>query len=317
MNMGTGMNAGTGDNRQFAITIPCYKSEATIAETLEGVMQQEEEVLQRVRCIVIADDKSPDKTLDVVRSVWKREWPPLKFDCRRINLGEMVNVNTTVWGLPEGVEWFLHMHGDNIPKSGWLRLITDQCLAADPNVGIVCASYDAFFENGREYPGDERPGTPPVVVKGGVSSVRDTIHKGCWWHNSCGAVRVSTFRELGGLPPGVRQTGDWDFLLRLLYKGWDIIYLPRTLMRYRLHQHSASAHAHSIHLDIEESLQILQRYAALLTVGDIIQMHAKFSIYLVRRCGASLYRREFSRSRRAVVMLIRTASNCLSCLVSS
>jgi GT2 family glycosyltransferase len=310
------MTMETDDNSRFAITIPCYKSEATIAETLEGIMLQEEEVLQRVRCIVIADDKSPDKTLDVVRNVWKRKWPPLKFECRARNLGEMLNVNTAVWGLPQGVEWFLHMHGDNIPKSGWLRLITDQCLVADSNVGIVCASYDTFFDNGVEQPGEERPGAPPVVVKGDLSSVRNTIRNGCWWHNSCGAIRVSTFREVGGLPPGMRQKGDWDFLLRVLNSGWDIIYLPRTLMRYRLHRQSASGNAFNSHLDVEESLQILQKYAAMLRAGHIIQTHADYGISLLRRCGASLYRREFRRSRRAAAMLIRTASNCLSCLIS-
>jgi len=50
-------------DRKFAITIPCYKSESTIAETLAGIMEQEEAVLQRVVCVVIADDVSPDGTL--------------------------------------------------------------------------------------------------------------------------------------------------------------------------------------------------------------------------------------------------------------
>jgi GT2 family glycosyltransferase len=304
------------EDAKFAITIPCYKGESTIAETLEGILQQEEDVLARVKCVVIADDVSPDKTLDVVRRVWTREWPPLKFEVRRKNLGEMLNVNTTVWGLPEGVEWFLHMHGDNIPKPGWLRLITDQCLAADPKVGIVCASYDVFFEDGREVAGDERPGATPVLVKGDLENLRGTIRRGCWWHNSCGAIRVSTFREVGGLPPGMRQKGDWDFLLRVHNAGWDIVYLPRTLMRYRMHLASASSYAFNRHLDLEETLQIVQKYAPVLRASDIFRVHADCFFGLVRRCGASLYRREFPRLGRGSLMLVRTVSNCISCLVS-
>src|SRR5215471_10072614 len=161
----------------FAITIPCYKSETTIADTLMGILQQEEELLQRVSCVVIADDASPDLTCEVARSIWKRESPPLKFETRRKNLGEMLNVNTTVADLPDTVEWFLHMHGDNIPKPGWLRLITDHCLAAGPNVGIVCASYNPFDETGKEEPGEERPGFPPVIVKGNLDSLRSTIRR--------------------------------------------------------------------------------------------------------------------------------------------
>src|ERR1700678_2221500 len=97
-----------------AITILCYNSESTIAETLQGIMAQEADMLSRVLCVVIADDMSPDKTLEVVRSVWQLGWPPLKFEKRRKNVGEMINVNTAVAGLPSQVEWFLHMHGDNI-----------------------------------------------------------------------------------------------------------------------------------------------------------------------------------------------------------
>jgi GT2 family glycosyltransferase len=303
-------------DRKFAITIPCYKSESTIAETLAGIMEQEEAVLQRVVCVVIADDVSPDGTLDVVRRVWKREWPPLKFETRRKNLGEMLNVNMTVAGLPDTVEWFLHMHGDNIPKPGWLRVITDHCLAAGPNVAIVCASYDEFDETGREKMGEERPGAPPEMVSGNLESVRSTIRRGCWWHNSCGAIRVAAFRETGGLPPGMRQKGDWDFLLRILSAGWDIMYLPRTLMRYRQHAQSASGFAFTIHLDIEESLQVVLKYAASLRAGDILYIHVRYAFRLARRFGASLYRREFKRAGKAALMSMRNASNCVSCLVS-
>jgi len=310
------MRASEAQECRFAITIPCYKSAATIGETLKAVMEQDEESLRRVQCVVIADDVSPDHTLDVVRSVWKRERPPLKFEAPPRNLGEMLNVNTAVAGLPETVEWFLHMHGDNIPKPGWLRLITDQCLAAGPEVGIVCASYDVFHEDGAEELGEERPGAPPIVVRGGLESLRDTIRRGCWWHNSCGAIRVAAFRETGGLPAGMRQKGDWDFLLRLLNAGWDVVYLPRTLMRYRIHRDSASGYAFTSHLDIEESLQIIQKHAASLRASDIMYVHGQCAIALLRRCAASLYRREFGRSGRAALMLLRTSANCFSCAVS-
>ena len=96
---------------KFAITIPCYKSESTITDTLRGIMGQGEGVLRRVACVVIADDVSPDNTVDVVRDVWALAWPPLKFESRRKNVGEMINVNTAVTSLPNDVEWFLHRRG--------------------------------------------------------------------------------------------------------------------------------------------------------------------------------------------------------------
>jgi hypothetical protein len=106
-----------------------------------------------------------------------------------------------------------------------------------------------------------------------------------------------------GCPPGMRQKRDWDFLLRLLAAGWDIEYLPRTLMRYRLHKASASAFAFQTHLDIEESLQVIQKHAAVLRWSDILFTHTQYAWALTRRGGASLYRGEFARHRAAVRML--------------
>ncbi len=274
------------------------------------------ETLSRVVCVVIADDVSPDRTVEVARNAWKLQDPPLKFEHRRRNVGEMINVNMAVAGLPPEVEWFLHMHGDNIPKRGWLELITDRCIQADRNIGIVCASYDVLTAAGKIELGDEQPNAPPVLIKGDISSIRSTIRRGCWWHNSCGAVRTVTFREVGGMPPGMRQKGDWDFLLRVLEAGWSIEYLPRTLMRYRLHDATASGSAFRIHLDVEESLQVIQKYARVISWGDIVHVHGRNIQSLLRRTVRSLLNRDFVRAKKAVNMLVRTCASCISCLAT-
>ncbi len=300
--------------QRFAITIPCYRSESTIAETLKGILDQGS-ALNRLACVVIADDFTPDNTIEVVRNTWPPNQPPLHFSRASKNVGEMVNVNRAVAALPPEVEWFLHMHGDNIPKKGWLEILTDRCLKASPSVGIVCASYDVFGD-GVFKEGEERPTAAPVLVPGNLDSIRSTIRRGCWWHNSCSAVRVSTFREVGGFPPGMRQKGDWDFLIRVLKNGWDIEYLPRSLMRYRIHDASASSFAFRVHLDIEESLQIIQKCAPLLTVRDIAGTHLAYSLHLLSRCGASLLRADFLRLWCALRMLVRTGANCLGSLAT-
>ena len=112
----------------------------------------------------------------------------------------------------------------------------------------------------------------------------------------------------------MRQKGDWDFLLRVLNAGWDIEYLPRTLMRYRIHDDSASGFAFRNHLDIEESLQVVQKYARLLTLRDIAFVHTQYAGYLARRAAGSLLRGQVSRSRTALCMLIRTAASGISCV---
>jgi GT2 family glycosyltransferase len=49
------------------------------------------------------------------------------------------------------------------------------------------------------------------------------------------------FLEIGGFRPHLPQLGDFEWLLRCLKLGYDIEYIPRTTMRYRMHSGSISS----------------------------------------------------------------------------
>ena len=297
----------------FAITVPCYNSELTIEETLNAILKQGK-YLDFVECLILSDDGSKDNTKSVAMHLWGANTPRLIINDRLKNVGEMINVNLMVNAIPLSVQWFLHMHGDNIPKEDWLKVLIDHCLAAGDNVGIVCASYDVIHENGTVSNGDNLPDHKPVVILGNIASVVGTLKKGCWWHNSCTAVRVSAFKEIGGFVPGMRQKGDWDFLLRLLDAGWDIEYLKKTIMFYRLHENSASGFALKNNLDIEESLQVFQKYANKIGFIVIFSFHFNIIFTLFRRLMRSVLNIDYFKFSNCIKKLFRTFFSFFTCL---
>ena len=117
---------------------------------------------------------------------------------------------------------------------------------------------------------------PPTVerIVGNDASVLSTIHRGCWWHISSCVTRVRTYREIGGLPLGLRLKGDWDFLLRLLGAGWDVEYIPTALMRYRMNPTGSSSISFRQHRDIYETLTVVRRHHMVASPWQICTYHA-------------------------------------------
>ena len=205
------------------------------------------------------------------------------------------------------------MHGDNIPLPKWCETLQQICEAADSSVGIVCASYEVFEDGKTKNPGDSRGGNE--IIHGSTDSILGTIKKGCWWHNSCTAIRKDLFLELGGFPTGMRQKGDWDFLLRFLSSGHSISYIQKPLMKYREHSLSASGFAFQRNLDLEEGLQVLLKYASISPIPLLIKYHSRNFFILCRRFGRSLLQWNWQRAKSSFLMQIRNLSSLISCCV--
>jgi len=296
---------------KFAITIPCYKAETYIIETLQAIEAQGAS-LQNIEEIVLGDDCSPDQTIKKALDYWGKKSPKLRIFKKSRNYGEMINVNSMVASLPDHVEWFFHMHGDNIPMPEWCKTFQETCKKADSSIGIICASYEVFDGSKTKDLGDSRGGME--IINGSPDSVLGTLKRGCWWHNSCTAIRRDFFLGVGGFPPGMRQKGDWDFLLRYLSLGYSVQYLQKPLMRYREHPNSASGFAFERNLDLEESLQIVLKYASITPFCQNFVYHFKNSIILCKRFGKSVLLWNIQRAKSSLFMQIRNISNLVSCI---
>ncbi|MBM4259529.1 MAG: glycosyltransferase [Deltaproteobacteria bacterium] len=297
---------------KIVIVVPSYNCEAYVAATLQSLLAQGP-ALAEVDRVIITDDCSKDRTIQVARETWRGSTPMEVYDSP-VNRGEYRNMNECIARLPAHIEWYLVMHADNLAKPGWLEALLERIAAADGKVGTICTSWDNLEENGMIIKGENRQPPTPERIVGNAASVAGTIRKGCWWHISSCATRVKTYREIGGLPPGFRLKGDWDFLMRLLGAGWDVEYLPRALMTYRMNPTGSSNISFRRHRDVYETISIMQRHHLAMTAAAVAAYHTGHLGTLGRRLVGGVLRGHFERAWATVPASFYVIWSLFKCL---
>lgn len=309
-------------NSSIAILVPTYNATSTLGPTLTAMRALEGEMIGRVALVMISDDGSTDGTVELARELWSGSSLPMLMRCVSPNGGEYRNVNGAVADMPAAIEWVLIMHADNIPLPGWVQKLCDAIALAPPEVATICGSYEYVCDGVVRDRGDREPDGSVVKVAGDAASIRGTLVKGCWWHNSAAAIRVSAWRAIGGHPaqtpllgmpellgwraavPGLgrqlRIKGDWDSFLRMLSSGYSAWYLPTPLMQYIEVSSSVSAGSFAWHGDLLESQQVLMRHQSALGLADLIWLHAAYVGVLLRRLVAAIARRHWRRAGWAI-----------------
>jgi|GEM_PF-723667 len=279
---------------KYIIIVPAYNCELYVEETLKSLMGQGDD-LRRVDRVILTDDCSTDRTIEVAKATWKSA-VPLEVYSATENRGEYKNMNECISRLPDHIEWYLVMHADNLAKPGWLKALLDAADIADDKIGTIFTSWDNWYEDGRIVEGENRIPYAPECIEGNDLTVADTIKRGCWWHISSCATRVQTYREIGGLPVGFRLKGDWDFLMRLLGSGWNVEYLPRALMTYRMNPTGSSSLSFRRHQDVYETLNIANRHQHTMSARSMALYHAHQLKTLFRRLVGGMLRRQPERA---------------------
>jgi GT2 family glycosyltransferase len=293
--------------KDIAILVPAYNASSTIRETLESIQAQQAS-LDRVLCVVVADDHSADDTVEVAKACWKSN-VPLKVVRNLVNKGERTTTNETVASLPDQVEWFFILHADDLARPNWLEVMVRGIDQAVERTASLTASYDVLFPDGRIVEGENLGEAARVFVDGTPASIRDTLKRGCWFKISSCAIRVRAFREVGGFLPDMPQLGDWDFVLRLMRAGWAIEYIPLCLSVYRQSAQSVSSKSFREHRDVKEALIILEKFREYLPAGDMAKRHVHYLGLLARRAAASLVRRDMQRLRSSGVLSVKVADS--------
>jgi glycosyltransferase involved in cell wall biosynthesis len=240
------------------VVIPAYNASATIGETLAALQSNPD--LARLKAVIVLDDASRDATIDVARSAWHSP-VPLKIWSNADNAGERYSINSGLAQLPLDIDWVFILHADDVVKPNWISLYLRAMIDCPDHIASICSSYDTWYpESGRINPGEEFPERPSVLVCGTREAVVGTLNRGCWWHISGCAIRMTAFRQIGGFSSDMPQTGDWEWLLRCLAKGFSVLYLPRSTMLYRQHIRSVSSNSFRRAQDLRETLRILAAY---------------------------------------------------------
>jgi GT2 family glycosyltransferase len=241
-----------------AIVIPTFNAATTITETLRAV--QACPGVAKLGGVFVWDDASTDNTPKLAADAWV-SMPKLTIVQNGQRLGERRSVNAAFERLRKDYEWIFILHADDVVKENWLALYFQRIEAAEPRVASICSSYDCWYpEADRIEPGEDDFSRDLEIIRGGRESVLGTLKSGCWWHISGCAIRVERFFEIGGFRPHLDYMADFDWLLRCLKLGYEIEYIPRTTMLYRMHSATVSSNSFRRGQDLIDQLEIFSIY---------------------------------------------------------
>ena len=278
---------------RVAILIPSYNSADTIAQTLDSVERQLPAAASDIR-VYLADDASKDDTIAVARQTWKAHIP-LRVIARERNLGQWPNKNSALAEISSNADWVLLLHSDDFARREWLSVLLD-CISCCPaSVGSICSGWkNLSVENPIPSPEDN---APPEIrqIHGAEESVRMTLFTGCWWLISGCAIRLAAFQDVGPFDPQFSYGGDYEWLLRLLRKGWDVEFVEKNLIFRRYHPGSVGGQSFLRHVDIRDYIRIYSRHASVLASGEILRLHAEACVALARRMARSVVSRNMRR----------------------
>lgn len=256
---------------RITVLVLAYNDGQTIEQALDSIAAQTG--IGAIDRVVLADDASSDNT--VVRA--NTRFPAIVTWANGTNTGQWPNLNHALRESSARAEWVVVLHADDYAEKDWIAVLAERIEACSTDVASICCSWNVV-RDGKVIERGENANSPAVRIVGGATSVADTVVRGCWWKISGAAIRMRAFEDVGDFDAAFPQSGDWEWLLRALHKGWTFEYMPLSLVNYRLHPASVSSRAMQEDLEITESLAILDRYAALLT-------RAQRRSFLLRRCG--------------------------------
>ena len=240
-----------------AIIIPAFNAAATIGETLRAV--QACPGVTKLGEVFVCDDASTDSTPEVAADAWKST-PKLTILQNQQRIGQHSNVNAAFERVRNHYEWVFILHADDVVKENWLDLYFRRIKAAGPRVASICSSWNCWYpETKRIEPGEDDFSRDVEIIRGARESVLGTLKSGCWWHISGCAIRVERFFEIGGFRPHL-DIADFDWLLRCLRLGYDVEYIPRTTLLYRIHSASVSSNSLRRGRDLIELLELFRLY---------------------------------------------------------
>jgi GT2 family glycosyltransferase len=251
---------GSEDARvSAAVVIPAFNAAGTIVETLRAVQACPD--VAKLGGVFVCDDASTDNTPKLAADAWIST-PKLTILRNGQRLGQHSTVNAVFEQLRKHYEWIFILHADDVVKENWLDLYFRRIKAAEPRVASICSSYDCWYPAAKRIdPGEDDFSRDFEMIHGTRETVLGTLKAGCWWHISGCAIRVERFFEIGGFRPHLDYMADFDWLLRCLKLGYDIEYIPRTTMLYRMHSASVSSNSFRRGQDLIERLETFGTYS--------------------------------------------------------
>ncbi|SEP36380.1 Glycosyl transferase family 2 [Nitrosovibrio sp. Nv6] len=220
-----------------SIIIPTYNCEAYIAETLNSVLSQ---TLRNIELIIV-DDGSTDRTLDIVASYGS----PVRL-LRQANSGVCAARN---YGIREAAgRYICLMDHDDYWFPDKLALQVEQ-MEAHPEIGLVYSSFIWWHPDEKGmFPGPdsfEAASFPAGIDEEFSGWIYHQLLLDCWILTSAALIRAEVFDKCGVYDESLPYSEDWDLWLRIS-REYPVIKLNKPLTLYRQHPQQGNRMARDI-----------------------------------------------------------------------
>ena len=259
--------------------------------------------------VYLADDGSQDDTIARAQSQWTAQKTQLQVLSHSPNVGQWENLNRALTTVKDnGYDWVFILHSDDIAKPHWLTFICAQFANCSPQVASICSSWDDLMPDLSIKTGEDNLGENPALILGTPNATHNTLFQGCWWHISGAAIRLNAFDTIGDFDAQYSPLSDYEWLIRILNKGWSILYIPRTLILYRQHEKSISTWSIYNDRDLRQGMHIRQTYRQHLTRRDRIKLNLRSAKFALKRIARAILNKDFRKfviSTSSLILIMR------------
>ncbi|MCL5030011.1 MAG: glycosyltransferase [Bacteroidetes bacterium] len=206
-----------------SIFMPVYNGEKYLSETLDSLLSQTFSGFE----IIIVDDGSTDRTLDIATGYAKRDERIKVFSVE--HRGEVFARNFALTKISSTSKYLMNHDSDDISMPQKLeKLVT--YLESEPDVDIAGCAAEYFNDQGKQL------GQPSIEYD--YPAIKNTFGRKNSVINSAALIRKKVFDKIGNYREEFKSVDDYDFFARALIAGFKIINLKEVLHKIRLHSNS-------------------------------------------------------------------------------
>lgn len=223
-----------------SIIMPAYCQATFIAEAIESVCRSSFEDWE----LIVVDDGSPDNVAEIVCEKAKRDSRIRFFHTENSGVSAARN-----FGVAQSAgEYLLFLDADDTIEPEYVERCVE-CLSVQPQVTVVYCQWRFFGDCGE---------TPEIHYEG----FRAQLLKNHIFITAM--IRRSRFLESGGFDLRMRSgLEDWEFWIRYLEDGGQVVQLPERMFNYRIKAGSKNDSAHRGLEAFNSQLYILEKHREL------------------------------------------------------
>jgi predicted O-linked N-acetylglucosamine transferase (SPINDLY family)/GT2 family glycosyltransferase len=237
---------------RVSVVIESYNHEQYVAEAIQSVLDQTYQDFE----IIITDDGSSDRTVEVIKSF---DDPRIKLFSFAENQGACIAAKHGI-GKAQG-EFIARLSSDDVCDPNRLKKQVD-FIDANPSISAVFSYAEIIDKNSQELIGDH-PYKSVFIQENRTRFewLRHFFFKGnCLCHPSL-LIKRQCYQEIGTYDPRFRQLPDFDFWIRLCINH-EIHIIEENLIRFRIHSNESNASSNTIDNSARlymENVQILKK----------------------------------------------------------